>query len=109
MEATVIPSRIAHELQNDFNDLAVEAHNSRHIGITGQLSGLFVSGQHKDVKAAAEAAQVALRGLEAAENPELAFRECSVCFRGPCFDSSRACLLCTAAQCPTRLLVAMWR
>ena len=73
-----MPSRIVHELQGDYNDLAVEARHSKNVGLTGQISGLFQSGQHNDVKAAAEAAQVALRGLESAEDPEKACRECTV-------------------------------
>ena len=69
---------ILQEIQNDFNDLALEAHNSRHVGFTGQITGLFASSQHKDVKAAAEAAQLALRGLEKAEDPQAACQECTV-------------------------------
>jgi len=70
--------KVVEELLNDFNDIAVEARNSRSHGLTGQISGLFVSGQHKDVKEKAEAAQVALRDMADAADLEDACRECSV-------------------------------
>lgn len=73
-------SGIIQEIQIDFNDLALEAHNSKGTGFTGQISGLFASSQHKDVKAAAEAAQLTLRGLEHAQDPQLACREHPVGF-----------------------------
>ena len=50
-------------LQNEFGDMAVEAKSSKFDGIAGQLSNIFLSTQHKDVKAAAEAANVALRNI----------------------------------------------
>lgn len=70
--------KLIDELHNDFNDLAVEARNSRSQGLTGQISGLFVSGQHRDVKEKAEAAQVALRDICEADDVETACRACSV-------------------------------
>lgn len=72
--------KLIDELLNDFNDLAVEARNSRSHGLTGQISGLFVSGQHKDVKEKAEAAQVALRDICDADDLATACRACSVSF-----------------------------
>lgn len=70
--------KLIDELHNDFNDLAVEARNSRSQGLTGQISGLFVSGQHKDVKEKAEAAQVALRDISDSDDAATACRACSV-------------------------------
>ena len=70
--------KVIEELLNDFNDLAVEARNSRSHGLTGQISGLFVSGQHKDVKEKAEAAQVALREICDEPDLQIACRACSV-------------------------------
>jgi hypothetical protein len=70
--------KVIQDLQNDLTDLALEARYSRNTGITGQFSGLFASSMHKDVKAAAEAAQVALRRIESASNPEDACQECTV-------------------------------
>ena len=79
-------AKVLQDIQTDFNDLALEARHSRNAGISGQLSGLFASGQHKDVKAAAEAAQVALRALEASADPAEACRGCTVrVMRSTCF------------------------
>jgi hypothetical protein len=71
------------DIQNDFNDLALEARHSRNTGITGQLGVLFAGNMHKDVKAAAEAAQVALRKIESASDPEQACQDCTVRMLGP--------------------------
>lgn len=76
-------TKVLQDIQTDFNDLALEARHSRNAGITGQLSGFFASGQHKDVKAAAEAAQVALRSVEASADPAQACRECTVRHASP--------------------------
>lgn len=70
--------KLLEDLINDFNDISVEARNSRNAGITGQISGLFSSGQHKDVKEKAEAAQVALRGMSGSTDFTAACRACPV-------------------------------
>ena len=72
-------ARIIADIRTDFSDIAAEARHAKSAGFTGQISGLFASGQHKDVKAAAEAAQVALRGVESgAGDPVEACRKCPV-------------------------------
>ena len=72
-------AKLLEDLINDFNDIAVEARTSRNAGITGQISGLFSSGVHKDVKEKAEAAQVALRGMVGSPDFPAACRDCPVC------------------------------
>jgi hypothetical protein len=75
-----MPDRLLDDLLNDFNDISVEARTSRNAGITGQISGLFASSQHRDVKEKAEAAQVALRGVSGAKDVPAACRACPVLF-----------------------------
>jgi hypothetical protein len=82
-------AKLLEDLINDYNDISVEARTSRNAGITGQISGLFSSGQHKDVKEKAEAAQVALRGM--AGSPDLLAR-CRACPVRP-FQITATCLL----------------
>lgn len=66
-------------LQHDFIDVSVEAKSSKQDGIAGQISTFFYSSQHKDVKAAAEAAHAALRRICKSSEPRLACQEASVC------------------------------
>lgn len=71
-------AKLLEDLVNDFNDIGVEARTSKNAGFGGQISGLFSSGQHKDVKEKAEAAQVALRGMSGSADLPASCRSCPV-------------------------------
>jgi hypothetical protein len=74
---TAMASVVA-ELVTDFSELAAEARRGKRSGFSGQISGLFVGGQPPDVRAAVDAAEVALGDIQGAADPRSRCQQTSV-------------------------------